>query len=272
MCARSIRTSAHIGSPACLTGSCRASPGLLVRPDMLIKQDQRLPAVFQCEDLDDVRRLGREREQRTAHHRPIRDELDHGGMANVVAIVSILSTLAVAIAVPFINARLERRRLAWQSQQAQLDELRRLLDGATLRIQEATETLWAILDVPFPGGAPQTDARLATMDRSAFSDDQLTGLLALTERYERAFREVTQDQTRLDLRLGPADSITKAHHEVMRQLLAFQGKVVSAFSDFAAGAELVTVSWTLMQLEILAGRRDTLAAEVRAFFGSPRPT
>jgi hypothetical protein len=62
-------------------------------------------------------------------------------MANVVAIISVLSTALVAIAIPFINARLERRRLAWRSKQAQVDELRRFLDDATLRIQEATVAL-----------------------------------------------------------------------------------------------------------------------------------
>jgi hypothetical protein len=102
-------------------------------------------------------------------------------MANVVAIISVLSTALVAIAIPFINARLERRRLAWQSKQAQVDELRRFLDDATLRIQEATVVLWEILDVPFPQGPPRTMERLATMERSTFSEDELSRIGALAE-------------------------------------------------------------------------------------------
>jgi hypothetical protein len=191
-------------------------------------------------------------------------------MANVVAIISVLSTAAVAIAVPFINARLERRRLAWQSKQAQLDDLRRLLDDANLRIQEATGVLWEILDVPFPQGPPRTMDRLATMERSTFSEDELSRIGVLADRYERTFQEITQDGTRLDLRLGPDDSVTRAHAEVTRQLLAFRPRT-SAFSDLAEGATTVTVSWSLEQLETLAHLRETLAGEVRAFFGSVRP-
>jgi hypothetical protein len=191
-------------------------------------------------------------------------------MANVVAIISVLSTAVVAVAIPFINARLERRRLAWQSKQAQVDELRRFLDDATLRIQEATVVLWEILDVPFPQGPPRTMERLATMERSTFSEDELSRIGALADRYERKFQEITQDKTRLDLRLGPDDSVTRAHAEVTRQLLAFRPRT-SAFSDLAKGATTVTVSWSLEQLEILAHLRETLAGEVRAFFGWVRP-
>jgi hypothetical protein len=191
-------------------------------------------------------------------------------MANVVAIISVLSTAVVAITIPFINARLERRRLAWQSKQAQVDELRRFLDDATLRIQEATVVLWEILDVPFPQGPPRTMERLATMERSTFSEDELSRIGALADRYERKFQEITQDKTRLDLRLGPDDSVTRAHAEVTRQLLAFRPRT-SAFSDLAKGATTVTVSWSLEQLEILAHLRETLAGEVRAFFGWVRP-
>jgi len=52
--------------------------------------------------------------------------------------------------------------------------------------------------------------------------------------------------------------------------LAFRPRT-SAFSDLAKGATTVTVSWSLEQLEILAHLRETLAAEVRAFFGWVHP-
>jgi hypothetical protein len=189
-------------------------------------------------------------------------------MANAVAIISVVSTAVVAIAVPLISARLERRRLAWQSRQAQLDELRRLLDDATLRIQEATVVLWEILDVPFPQGPPRTMQRLATMERSTFSEGALSRIGGLADRYEHKFQEITQDETRLSLRLGPDDSVTKAHAEGTRQLLAFRARTVSASSDLAKGTPKVTVSWTLEQLEILAHLREAFANEVRALFGS----
>ena len=190
-------------------------------------------------------------------------------MANAVAIISVVSTAIVAVTVPFISARLERGRLAWQSKQRQLDELRRLLDAAMLRIQEATVVLDEILDVPFPQGPPRTMDRLVTMERSALSEDDLSRIGAFTDRYERRFQEITQDQTRINLRLGPDDSVTRAHSEATRQLLAFRQRT-AAFSDLAGGAPMVTVSWTLEQREILAHLNGTFADEVRAFFGSVR--
>jgi hypothetical protein len=45
-------------------------------------------------------------------------------MTELLAIVSIVSGAAVAITVPFINARLERSRLEQQSRDARVEELR----------------------------------------------------------------------------------------------------------------------------------------------------
>jgi hypothetical protein len=191
-------------------------------------------------------------------------------MANAVAIISVLSTAVVAVTVPFLNARLERGRLAWQSKQRQSDELRRLLDASMLRIQEARVVLWEILEVPFPGGFPRrTMDRFATVERSAFSEEQLSRIEGLTNRYEEMFQEVTQDQTRINLRLGPDDSVTKTHYGVMRQFLAFRPRS-AALTDLTEGASTVTVSWSQLELENLAAVIDDFAEEVRGFFGSVR--
>lgn len=65
-------------------------------------------------------------------------------VADTVAIVSIVSGAAVAISVPFINARLERRRIDQQARESRLDELRALLDRATQHINTAWTTLYDI--------------------------------------------------------------------------------------------------------------------------------
>ena len=62
-------------------------------------------------------------------------------MADAVAIVSVGASAAVAIAVPFISARLERQRLRHTAYQAQVDELRRLLDECATHLTEALSLL-----------------------------------------------------------------------------------------------------------------------------------
>lgn len=65
-------------------------------------------------------------------------------MADPVAIVSVISGATVAIGVPFINARLERRRLQHQSRTARLDELRALLDTTLQHLFRGYWILYAI--------------------------------------------------------------------------------------------------------------------------------
>jgi hypothetical protein len=56
--------------------------------------------------------------------------------------VSVAATSTVAIAVPFISARLERRRLAHAAHQAQIDELRALLDECAVHLTEGLALLF----------------------------------------------------------------------------------------------------------------------------------
>jgi type II secretory pathway pseudopilin PulG len=65
-------------------------------------------------------------------------------VAEAIAIVSIVSGAAVAVLVPFINARLERSRLAQQSQGARLEELRGILDAALQQLYVAATIFYEI--------------------------------------------------------------------------------------------------------------------------------
>jgi hypothetical protein len=54
-----------------------------------------------------------------------------------IAVVSVISGATVAIAVPFISARLERHRLSLTANQARLDELRDVLDRGAIALTDA---------------------------------------------------------------------------------------------------------------------------------------
>jgi type II secretory pathway pseudopilin PulG len=66
---------------------------------------------------------------------------DYDDVTELLALVSIVSGAAVAVTVPFINARLERSRLEKQGRDARVEELRALLDGAVQHLRKT----WTIL-------------------------------------------------------------------------------------------------------------------------------
>jgi hypothetical protein len=65
-------------------------------------------------------------------------------VADPVAIIGILSGASVALGVPFINSRLERRRMEHQSRDARLSELRELLDDAVIHLFAGYNVLYLI--------------------------------------------------------------------------------------------------------------------------------
>lgn len=121
-------------------------------------------------------------------------------MADTVAIVSVAATSTVAIAVPFIAARLERQRLAHTAHQAQMDELRALLDECAVHL---TEALALLFDLHLPEIAPERreEARSALPGKT----DQLV-----------------RDGIRLALRLGKAHDINTKHEAAQRELMTIE--------------------------------------------------
>jgi hypothetical protein len=126
-------------------------------------------------------------------------------LADAVAIVSIVSGATVAIAVPFINAMLERRRLRWQSEKARFDELRALLDAAIVHAYEAWTVVYEWEQVE-----GQKDPQSAE-----WSPERLR---ALASSMTAKFDEVQRDQFRIDVRLPTGSPITEKHFR-MRDLL-----------------------------------------------------
>jgi acyl-CoA reductase-like NAD-dependent aldehyde dehydrogenase len=118
-------------------------------------------------------------------------------VADAVAIISVLSSAAVAISVPFINAWLERQRLRYQTSQERFAELRTLLDQSAERL---TETQTVLVELLSQG--------LGKPTRREGAKQRLTELAI----------EVFQDNARLALRLGGDHRIYQAHSEAMSVL------------------------------------------------------
>ncbi len=117
-------------------------------------------------------------------------------MADTVAIVSIVSGATVAIAVPFINAVLERQRLRWQGNQARLDDLRAIVDSTVGDMVRAHDLIWDIATEAGKHGddqAPDPELR------------RLGGELTAT------YEAVKTLGTRIGVRLGAGDDVVVAH-------------------------------------------------------------
>jgi hypothetical protein len=125
-------------------------------------------------------------------------------LADSVAIVSIVSGATVAVTVPFISATLERRRLRWQTDTARMDELRALLDTASVHMYEAWTVLYEIEQEFGP--------------ESAGRDVSTTRAIALAESLTVKFDEVMRDEMRVRVRLPEGASLTEKLSE-MRTLL-----------------------------------------------------
>jgi hypothetical protein len=122
-------------------------------------------------------------------------------VTELLALVSIVSGAAVAITVPFVNARLERSRLEKQSRDARVEELRALLDGAVQRLWKT----WTILyDVDQEGQRE--------LPRPQWSDTRLRQLGAdLTTELD----SVVQDGLRIKLRTPPDSPVNQAHEKAL---------------------------------------------------------
>jgi hypothetical protein len=128
--------------------------------------------------------------------------------ATVVALVSVVSSATVAIAVPFINSLLERRRLRQQSLNARLDEVRRLLDSA---VQHLFKGYWVLFDIheerrKDPGSSDWSPAKLRR----------------LADRLTQETETCASHGIRMDLRMPSGSALTKRLREANRVFLAYE--------------------------------------------------
>lgn len=122
-----------------------------------------------------------------------------------IAVVSILAGAAVAIGVPFINARLEGDRIEQQTQEARLDELRELLDGSLVHLWDAWGLMFDFQDLAGTDGPPPREQ-----------------LIAIQKAVTRQVDVVTKDKLRLSIRVPTNSPLLTAHEVALSALLEYE--------------------------------------------------
>jgi hypothetical protein len=175
--------------------------------------------------------------------------LKNGEVAEAIALVSIVSGAAVAVLVPFVNARLERARLTQQSRDARVDELRGLLDDALQHLYVSGTILYEINEER-PRGLPRPD----------WSDKRLGQLgQRLTEQTD----VVQQDGLRISLRTPPSAAIYAAHREALDAMLRYEVQY-RHFAESGLRDQEKPPEAPLHEVSVAA---EKLVTEVRAFAG-----
>jgi hypothetical protein len=129
-------------------------------------------------------------------------------VAEAIAIVSIVSGAAVAVLVPFVNARLERSRLMEKKRDVRVDELRGLLDDALQHLYVAGTILYEI----------QEEAA-RELPRPDWSEKRL---LQLGEQLTEQSDVVNQDALRIRLRTPEGAAIFAAYQEAVSAILLYE--------------------------------------------------
>jgi hypothetical protein len=129
-------------------------------------------------------------------------------VAEVIAIVSIVSGAAVAITVPFINARLERSRRELQGREARFEELRVLLDDAVQHLYTAWTILYEIEQEAQQGLPRPQSAYKHLVQHGTDLTSQVDVLI--------------QDGLRLTLRTPPGSALKSAHAEAQQACTQYE--------------------------------------------------
>ena len=104
-------------------------------------------------------------------------------LADAVGIVSVISTATVAIAVPYLTARVQRRDRVLARDQAAFDEIRQTLDTGGIALTEALLVLDGVAERVRRDLPPRSDAEAEVEDRKVTD-------------------EMWRCETRLGIRLG----------------------------------------------------------------------
>ena len=120
-------------------------------------------------------------------------------MASAIAIVSIVSSAAVAIGVAILGARLARAQQLVQASVTRLDELRGVIDSAALQLRDAlydANGVWSLVnmaDPPTPPGQVFTE-------------------------FEKHLNEMDDSKTRIDVRLGRSSDLARRYESSRKPL------------------------------------------------------
>jgi hypothetical protein len=166
-----------------------------------------------------------------------------------VAISSVVASASVAIAVPFIAARNERRRYERQSLDARRDELRELLDGAVQHLFSGYDILYSIAGEP------------SEPDRSS------EGLHQFGEQLREETRRIAVYGLRVGLRLPAGATLVQKQTEVNRIFLEYEFEYSTYLKR--KGEEGITMPPPPHE-KAFEGIRD-LREEIRAYLGVVPP-
>jgi len=168
-------------------------------------------------------------------------------VADTVAIVSIVSTSTVALGVPFIAARLERRRIAWQDERRRADDLAGFLDSAFIAAGEA----WRVRN------------ELAAEFNADRSSSRLPNLKA---QFHEASKTVVMNGLRMKLRVGRGSTLDEAHEKV-----AYYFDIYRRWFDDAMEHDGRATGHWKPKLEYLNDSMTVLEREIARFAGA-QPT
>jgi hypothetical protein len=140
---------------------------------------------------------------------------------SVVAIVSIVSSALVAVAVTILSARLARAQQRIQASITRLDELRSVIDSAALQLRDAlyeANGVWSLLDQADPTNPDPKDVYVE---------------------FGKHLNEMDDSKTRIDIRLGRSSELALQYESCRSPLLALSERFVVAIyggGDFDAAA------------------------------------
>jgi hypothetical protein len=129
-------------------------------------------------------------------------------MASSVALASILTSGAVAVAVPLIAARLQRSQRRDDRRAEQFDELRSVVDSASIALAHAERTLRSL------ESAVEQECRDAAGDEVGATTDAMLNIV------EDAVDEVAQAWHRVAARLGWTSETCRHYGSSLDQLKA----------------------------------------------------
>jgi hypothetical protein len=142
-------------------------------------------------------------------------------MASAIAIVSIVSSAIVAVAVTILSARLTRAQQLVQASVTRLDELRGVIDSAALQLRDAlydANGVWSLLDQDDSTNPPPAPV---------FAE------------FEKHLNEMDDSKTRIEVRLGRSSDLARRYESSREPLWALWehfGGVIHHERDFDAGA------------------------------------